>query len=229
MKKIFTATFLCFAAIAFGQGKQQRTVADFSGVSGATGIRVELTQGNENAVWVIASDDKYLEDLKTVVEKGVLRIYYKQSAKMLKKDKNRKLQAFVTYQSINRVLGSSGAGIVAINRITAPSLLLDFSSGARFTGEIKTNDLKIDQSSGAISTVSGIASQVKADVSSGGIFSGYDLNTETCKASASSGGILRIGVSGKLTGHASSGGLIHYKGDPEVERSVSSGGVVNKQ
>ncbi len=102
------------------------------------------------------------------------------------------------------------------------------SSGANFSGELKVSSLKIDQSSGAMAKITGSATDVKADVSSGGIFTGSELSSVTCKASASSGGILKIGVSKTLKADASTGGLIHYKGDPEVEKSTSLGGVVSK-
>ncbi|MEJ7611927.1 MAG: head GIN domain-containing protein [Ferruginibacter sp.] len=228
MKNVLTLIMLSIATLASGQGKQQRTVADFSAVSAATGIEVELTQGNENAVSVTVSDEKYSEGLITEVEKGVLRIYYKTATKMYR-DKNRKLQAFVTYRSLNKISGSSGAGIVSKNAVMATAFSLDMSSGSNFSGEIKATDLKIDQSSGAISNVSGSAANVKADVSSGGIFRGNDLNAENCKASVSTGGMLRITVNKKLTAKASTGGMVYYKGDPEVQKSLRTGGEVSKK
>ena len=228
MKKLLTCVALLMCTIAWCQTKQQRTVADFTAVSGATGIRVELTQGTENAVWVSASDEKYLANIKTGVENGMLKIYYDNKDKMINKDHHIKLEVFVTYKSINKLAGSSGSMITAKNAINASAFYLDMSSGSQFTGEIKATDLKIDLSSGAMSKVSGSATDARADVSSGGIFTGSDLSTETCKASASSGGILKIGVSKKLTANASTGGIVHYKGNPEVEKSVSLGGIVSK-
>jgi hypothetical protein len=228
MKKLLTGIALCFCTIAFAQTKQQRTVGDFTAVSGATGIHVELTQGNENAVWVSASDDKYLPNIKTVVENGMLKIYYDNTEKLTEKNKNWKLNVFVTYKSINKISGSSGSMITAKNTVNGSDLSLDISSGAEFSGELKVTGLKVDLSSGAMSKVTGSAVDVKAEVSSGGILTGSDLSTETCKASASTGGIIKIGVSKKLDAHASTGGAVNYKGSPEVEKSTSLGGVVSK-
>lgn len=228
MKRILTAVAILISTVAFAQTKQQRNVSGFSGISVATGIEAEITQGNEESVSISASDDKYLENIKTEVVNGVLKIYYEAPNKKWGYDKNRKIQAVVTYKSISKLLGSSGASIKTKNTISGSTLLLDMSSGAQFKGEVKATDLTIDQSSGAISKVSGSATSVTADVSSGSIFTGSDLSSDNCKASASSGAILKIGVSAKLTARASSGGVVNYKGNPDVDKSVSSGGVVSK-
>jgi hypothetical protein len=227
MKRILTAVAILISTVTFAQTKQQRSVSGFSGISVATGIEAEVTQGNEDAVSITASDDKYLADVKTEVVNGVLKIYLDGQNKN-NRDKNRKIQAFVTYKSINKLLGSSGASIKTTNAISGGTLLLDMSSGAQFKGDLKATDLTINQSSGAISKVSGSATSVNADVSSGSIFTAPDLSSENCKASASSGAVLKLGVSTKLTARASSGGVINYKGNPEVDKSVSSGGVVSK-
>ena len=219
------AVALLISCVAFGQAKQQRTVGAFSGISGATGIEIELTQGNENAVSVSA-DDKYINDIKTVVEDGILKIYF--DGNMHAGNKGSKLKAFVTYKSINKIKGSSGTIMTAKNTVNASSLSFDMSSGAIFSGDIKTTDLTIDQNSGALATVTGTASSVKAEVNSGGIFTGKELSSENCTVTASSGGVIKIGVSKKLTAKANSGGVVNYKGNPDVERSTSVGGVVSK-
>ena len=227
MKRILTAIAILVSTAAFAQTKQPRNVSGFTGISVATGIEAELTQGNEDAVSVSASDDKLLEGLKTEVINGVLKIYY--DSKMKNNNfKHRKIQVFVTYKSINKLSGSSGASIKTTNTINGAALSFDMSSGAQFSGDIKTTDLTIDQSSGAVSKVSGNATSVKADISSGSIFTGPDLTSDNCKVSASSGAVLKIGVTTKLTARASSGGVVNYKGSPEVDKSVSSGGVVSK-
>lgn len=226
MKRILTALAILISTAAFAQTKQQRSVSGFTGISVATGIEAEITQGSEDAVSITASDDKYLANVKTEVVNGVLKIYLEGMNK--NNDRNRKIQAFVTYKSINKLSGSSGASIKTTNAINGSALLLDMSSGAQFKGDVKSTDFTISQSSGAISKVSGSATSVNADVSSGSIFTGTDLSSDNCKVSASSGAVLKIGVSTKLTARASSGGVVNYKGSPDVDKSVSSGGVVSK-
>jgi hypothetical protein len=111
MKQLITviaAFLLSIATIA--QNKQIRTVEDFSGISSETGIEVEITQGNENKVEVRASKDEMVENIKTEVDKnGVLRIFYKTKERGWNNNnvRNLKLNAYVTYKSINKLRASS--------------------------------------------------------------------------------------------------------------------------
>ncbi len=227
MKKVLTVLALIISAVAFAQTKQIRTVGDFESISGATGIKIELTQGNTNEVMVSTNDNRVIDNIKTVVERGVLKIYYDNKIKV-GIDKGRKINVYVTYKAINKLKGSSGAVFTAKNAITSSTFSFDMTSGSYFTGEIKATTLSIDQSSGAICKVTGNATNVNADLSSGAIFTANDLSSETCTASVSTGGILKIGVTKKLTVSGSTGGIVNYKGNPEVQQSLSTGAVVSK-
>jgi Putative auto-transporter adhesin, head GIN domain len=225
---VIYSVFLFFSTLAMAQTKQIRTVGDFSGISSASGIMVEITQGEENKVVVSASKDALVENLKTEVDKdGLLKIYYKNKENNWSGNKNLKLNAYVTFKNINKLSASSGSSLAATNTVNADVLSINVSSGASFTAAIKSVDCSVNISSGSSSKVSGTATNVKIDASSGSTFKAADLSTETCKASASSGAEIKIGVSKKLSASASSGGSIKYKGNPDVEKkSLSSGGEV---
>ena len=227
MKKLLLAA--CFFATLHttAQTIQPRVVGDFTAVNCAAGMDVELTQGTENKVSVSASEDIYLPEIKTEVQNGVLKIYADYKEKSWKK--NKKLKAFVTYKSIDKLNGGSGAIIKTINSITVPALKMEMGSGATFTGEIKVTDLNVDISSGAVTKIIGTAANVKADASSGTVFTGTDLLAENCTVNASSGSVFKISVSKKMNAKASSGASISYKGEAELEnKNVSSGGTVRK-
>ncbi len=53
-----------------------RNVSSFSAIKVSGGIDVYLSQSNEDAVAVSASDEKYRDDIKTEVKNGVLNIYF---------------------------------------------------------------------------------------------------------------------------------------------------------
>jgi hypothetical protein len=84
MKSITLLTVLALAGIAaFGQNPkvindpnaQKRTVGDFHGIKVSGGIELYLTQGDEEAVAVSASDPEFRDRLKTEVKDGILHIY----------------------------------------------------------------------------------------------------------------------------------------------------------
>jgi hypothetical protein len=231
MKQLVIIFACMFSVMAFAQTKQTRTVGDFSGISSATGIEVEITQGNENSVVVSASKDEFIEKMKTEVDKnGVLKIYMENKKGMGWNNKyNVKLYAYVTYKSINKLMASSGSSLETKNTIKTDALSIDVSSGASVEADIQTTDCEVMISSGSDTKVKGTATNIKIDASSGSTFKGADLSTETCRASVSSGAEIKIAVSKKLSASASSGGSIKYKGNPEVERKAeSSGGSIRK-
>ena len=224
MKKLLLAISFFVTVAAFAQTIQPRPVADFTAINCAAGMDVELTQGTENKVSVSANDDKYLSEIKTEVQNGVLKIYTGYKDNMWQKDKNKKLKAFVTYKSIDKLYGGSGAIVKTTNTINAPALKMDISSGSTFNGEVNVADLNIDVSSGSITNMKGTATNLKADVSSGSVFTGTNLSVESCNVSASSGSVFKINVSKKMSVTASSGSSIGYKGEATLEKKNVSGG-----
>lgn len=230
MKQLLTSVALFLSVIVMAQTKQTRTVADFSGISSATGITVEITQGEENKVIVSTSKDELTENLKTEVDKnGVLKIFYKTKEKGWNNNntKGLKLNAYVTFKSVNKLMASSGSSLTATNKVKSDAISIDVSSGASFDAAIQATDCNIDISSGSTTKMSGTAINVRVSASSGSTLKAADFVTENCSASASSGAEIKIGVSKKLSASASSGGSIKYKGNPEVEKkAVSSSGQV---
>lgn len=230
MKQLLTATALFFSTIVLAQTKQTRNVGDFSGIGSATGITVQITQGEENSVVVSSSKDELTENIKTEVDKnGVLKIFYKTKEKGWNNNnkKGLKLNAFITFKNINKLMASSGSSLTATNTVKTDALSIDVSSGANFDAAVQATDCNITISSGSITKMSGTASNVKVSASSGSAFNAANFVAENCTASASSGAEIKIGVTKKLSVSASSGGSIKYSGNPEIERkAVSSGGQV---
>jgi hypothetical protein len=230
MKHYFIALAVCISHSIFGQVKQDRQVAEFTGISCASGITVQLTQGETNAVSVNASSEEAVAKIITEVDKnGVLNIYYKRETKNWKSTKNLKLEAFVTFKSINKLVATSGSLVSTTNQINTTNLMVDANSGANLKATIKATDLKIDVNSGSVSTLKGSATNLKISASSGANFKGVEFNIVNCTADASSGSIIRIAVETELSASVSSGAIIEYKGNPTLaKQSKSSGGEIKK-
>lgn len=228
MKKIFTILALLAVVYSNAQTNVQRMVGSFSGVSAASGIQVEITHADEESVFVSASDEAYTDKLKTVVENGVLKIYYENKDWKKGSVKNLKLKAFVKFKNIDKIYISSGAAIVTKNTLTTNVLLLDVNSGAQFTGTLKASDFTIEQSSGAVSKITGSATNVNANLSSGTVCTATDFVAENCNVTASSGAVLKMGVNTKLNVKASSGAIVSYTGNAIVEKKLRSGASIKK-
>ena len=237
MKKIVFA-FLSFALMtgAFSQTKvindknaQKRDVKNFHGVRVSNGIHLYLSQGNEEAVAVSASDEEYTNRIKTEVDNGILKIYY-DHGNLPWHMEGKRLRAYVSFKAIDQLRANSGAEVEVDGAIKSSDLSFEFTSGSSFNGRVESSSLKVDQNSGAETQISGTTGNLRVDISSGSSFKGYDLETETCDASTSSGATLKVTVKKELTASASSGGQIYYKGGGVIrDISTSSGGEVTKR
>ena len=238
MKKLFLSLITLITVAAFAQEKtviadanaQKRTLnASFTGISVSNGIDLYLTQGNEESVAVSASEEKYLERLKTEVEGGVLKIYFDNKGISLNINDKRKLKAYVSFKTLEKLVGSSGADVKIDGSIDVANLDMKFTSGSSLTGKLKAKELTVEQNSGSDINISGSAEKIKVDVSSGAIFKSYDLAVDYCDAKASSGGGVRITINKELSAKANSGGGVKYKGEAVIKDiNVNSGGSVKK-
>lgn len=201
-----------------------RTVSgSYTGISVSSGIQLYLTQGNEESIAVSASDQKHLDRLITEVVNGTLKIYYDNKG-ITWKSGNKKLKAYVSFKTLERLNASAGSEVTVNGSINAENLDLDISSGSEFNGMINAKLLSADVSSGAGVKITGKADKLKIDVSSGAEFKGYDFAVDFCEAIASSGASLHVTINKELNAKASSGADIRYKGTALTREIKSSGG-----
>ena len=190
---------------------RERSVGSFHGVKVSTGIELLLQQGDKEAVAVSCSNPEYTDRIKTVVDKGVLKIFVDHNDGNWKWRKNLKFKAYVSVRELTELSASSGAI-------------------AKTADEIKVSKIELDASSGAITEVSGSVEKLSVEASSGSIFKGYGLNSTFCSADVSSGGVIDITVTKELNAEASSGGAINYKGGGLIRNlRTGSGGSVKSQ
>ncbi len=237
MKKIFILLLTISALKGFAQqtvitadNVEKRTLSgSFTAIKVSNGIELFITQGGEESVAVSASDEKYLEKFKTVVENGTLKIYMEKSDFNWVNTGRRKLKAFVSFKVLEKLHASSGAEVQAKSVLKLPYLEMDFSSGASFTGRVETDALTVEQNSGAEITLTGSAEKATLSLNSGATFSGYDFATAYCDAKATSGAGIRITVNKEINAKANSGGGIKFKGSGGIkDLSVNSGGSVKR-
>ncbi|MFT3911009.1 MAG: head GIN domain-containing protein [Ferruginibacter sp.] len=201
----------------------------FTAISVSDGIELYLTAGTAESIAVSFADEKYEEKFKTEVEDGVLKIWFDNRGINYNDNKRRKLKAWVSFKTLEKLTASGGANVKLASAISVNDFEMKFSSGSLFEGEVKSKTISLDLSSGAVVTMSGSAEKITLDAGSGAIFKGYEFTTDYCNAKASSGGDVRISVGKELTANANSGGGIHYKGTAVIKDiNISSGGVVKK-
>ncbi|MBK6381087.1 MAG: DUF2807 domain-containing protein [Chitinophagaceae bacterium] len=233
MKKLLCSLITILSLTAFAQDTKVINDANattrslsgsFTAIAVSSGIDLYLSQGNEESLAVSASDQKHLDRLKTEVVNGTLKIYYDNKGVTWKSDGKANLKAYVSFKALQKLNVSAGSDVKVDGSINAADFNLDVSSGAVFKGAITAKTLTVDVSSGASISISGKSDKLKIDVSSGADFKGYDLVTDYCDASASSGAGVHVTINKELNAKASSGGDIHYKGTALIRDIKTSGG-----
>lgn len=230
MKKIlflFLLLLIVFNAFAqktvYDPNAVLREVKGFRAIKVSDGIDVFLSAGSE-AVAISASEEKYRDRIKTVVDNGVLKIWYDDPNKFSSWSGNRKLRAYVSFATLNSISASGGCDItVAEGVIKGTELSVSISGGSDFKGRIDMERLDISQSGGSDVSLNGRSGSVLIDASGGSDFNGFDLLTDYCTIDASGGSDVEITVNKELSASASGASDISYKGAASVKESKASG------
>lgn len=233
MKKLLFSLLTLISLTAFAQESKtfndpnavsRKLNAGFTAISVSSGIDLYLTQGNEESIAVSANDPKFMERFKTEAVNGTLKIYYDHNGVNVRSYEKRRLKAYVSCKTLNKLSASAGSDVTVNGAINAGSFILDVSSGADFEGDIKVTDLTADVSSGASVKLSGQAGKMKVEASSGADVKGYDFTVDYCDAKASSGASVYVTINKELSAVASSGADIRYKGTALIRDLRTSGG-----
>ena len=173
MKKIFFLLLIFISsAAAFAQNEivvdpnaSVRTVnGNFNAIKVSGGINLYLSQSANEAVAISASEDKYKDGIKTVIENGTLKIYYEGDKGWNKKD--RKLRVYVSFKNLEKINASGACDVVVSGTIAVTSLDMQLSGACDFNGKITVDKLKLDLSGASDVKISGTANTV--DIESSG-------------------------------------------------------------
>ena len=230
MKKIvFLLAGLCFSMLLLAQKQlvvdpnaEIRSISgSFDSVMVSGGIDLYLSQSDEEAVAVSASEEKYIQGIKTIVEDNTLKIYYEGEKTWT--GHNKHMRAYVSFKSLQKLDASGASDIVVAGEIKVGSLLLKLSGASDFKGKVIVNALVMDLSGASDVNISGTASVVNIESSGASDIKGYDLTTDVCNAKASGASDVKITINKELNAHASGASYIYYKGSAVIKNIQSSG------
>jgi hypothetical protein len=235
MKRIFLLTAVLITLNATAQktihdaNAVTRSAKGFHAIEMSDGIDLYLSQGNEEAVAVSASSAEYRDKIRVDVVNGVLKIRYDNEDRGWKVNwGNRKMKAYVSVKTIDRLVASGGADIVIENELNVPAFSMQISGGSDFRGKVSVRQFDLSASGGSDTYISGKAENVKIDASGGSDVHAYELVTGTCSVQSSGGSDVKITANKQIDAHATGGSDIYYKGTASVNSAKSGGGSVKK-
>lgn len=235
MKKICLLFFL-LCTLAVGAQKTVhdanatiRDVRNFHAIEIADGVDLYLTQSNEEAVAVSASTHEYRNRIRTEVINGVLKINFNpENTWKLNWFGNRKLKAYVSLKTLDKLLATGGSDVFIENELSAPRLTLSLSGGSDFRGKMLANELNLSVSGGSDAYISGKAELLSIHAVGGSDVHGFELVSNTCTIESSGGSDVRITANKELRASASGGSDVYYKGAASSHTSKSGGGSIKK-
>ena len=230
MKRILFQICLCCCAVITNAQKQfvvdpnvaARSVnGSFNSITVLGGIDLYLSQSDKEEIAISASEDKYKEGIKTVVENSTLRIYYDGEKNWSKG--NRKLRAYVSFKDLVKLEASGASDIIVAGEIKVPSLLLKLSGASDFKGSVSVSSLTLELSGASDVSIKGTASIVNIESSGASDVKAYDLSADICTAKASGASDVNITVNKEMTAHASGASDIYFKGNAVIKDQYSTG------
>jgi hypothetical protein len=230
MKKIFLLLAIFFNALS--SNAQNEIVVDpnasvrnvtgqFDAIKVSGGIDLYLSQSDNMAVAVSASNEDYKEGIKTIVENGTLRIFYEGEKGWIKKD--RKLRAYVSFNDLKKIDASGACDVIVAGTVTTTALVLHMSGACDFKGMVKVNTLDINLSGASDAKISGTANTVNIKSSGASDVKAFELVTDVCNANVSGASDVNITINSELTASASGASDITYKGNGIIKEKHSSG------
>ncbi len=198
-----------------------RNVSAFTGIKVSGGIDVYLSQSNECALAVSASDEKYNVNIKTEVRNGILHISY--DGNSFKLGLNRKLRAYISFKNLESLEGSGASDFIINRALEANSIKIELSGASEIKGNLHLDNLLLNIEGASVVKVNGTVKNIKINASGASDMKNYDLVVDNCIAELSGASDVKITVNKSLSAKASGASLLYYKGNPEKTEISSSG------
>lgn len=224
---------LLFSVLAFNTSAQTiindpnaevRSVGAFSGIKVSGGIDIFLSQSDEYALAVSASDEKYRDGIKTETKNGILNISY--DGGPFRYNNNRKLRVYVSSKTLVSLEASGACDFIINGTYKTNSLRIKLSGASEIKGALIVNDIQLNMSGASSLKVTGMVNNLIIEASGASDLKSYDLSVDNCVADISGASDVRLTINKSISAKASGASTFYYRGTPE-KKDVSSSGASN--
>ena len=226
MKSFFILLLVPFYFQSFSQTvindehAQRRDVSAFSGIKVSGGIDVYLSQSNDYALAVGASEDKYRDNIRTEVRNGVLIIYPDNNRLRFN---NQKLRAYVSFKDLKSLDASGACQFIINGSLQTNNMKIKLSGASGLKGNMKIDNLQVDLAGASTMKADGKIGNLKIDASGASDLKNYELVVDRCVAELSGASDVRITVNESISAKASGASSFSYKGNPSKTEVNTSG------
>ena len=204
--------------------KVQRSVSGFSAVSLELPAMVELVQGPTEGV-TIEADDNLVDLIDTVVERGVLRLRFKDRQVSVDSQGIRiSLQAGAL-----EALSIGGSGTLHASQWAGRKLRCALAGSGRFSFDrLDTDSLVLSLSGSGDFEGAGRADSLEVRMAGSGNLRAPGLSVRTAVLAMAGSGDATVWARESLTVSAAGSGAVAYYGDPVLVKSVLGSGAVRR-
>ena len=236
MKYILFSFLTLMQFVGFAQSKfvvdenaTVRTITgSFTAVHVSSSIHLFITKGEEETVAVSANTEEIKGNIKTEIEDGVLKIYYK--GNNYRSSFNKQMNVYVSYKILQEIKASDASSVLIADKLSATSLNIKVNDASVVKGEIESETLTLKLSDASVVTLSGVAKNTSIRCSDASIFNGFKLDTESADCVASDASIINALASKTINASASDASIINYKGTAEIkQKSSRDGSIINRK
>lgn len=227
MKYFFIALLSAFSFHSFGQvvisdkNAEVRNVGSFSGIKVSGAVDVYLSQSNNYALAVSASEEKFRDNIKTEIINGILNISYNGGSMNFNGDK--KLRAYISFKDLKSIEASGASDIIINDLFKTNDLKVRLSGASDIKGKIEIENVMLDLSGASTVKISGNVRNLKIEASGASDMKNYDLIVDNCIADISGASDVKITINKSISAKASGASSLYYKGNPERKDVASSG------
>jgi hypothetical protein len=205
---------------------QTRDVSDFHAIEVDYPAKVFIEQDDTESV-VIKAEDNLLPNLKTEVENGTLKIFYKKTDEK-HVTPTEGVTINITVKDLDEVTYLS-AGEIAIESLKTDTLDISLSGAGNVEiKDIEVKDLTANISGAGGMTASGTNYNLDLNISGFGGFDGTELHGKTATVNLSGLGSATVWVDDELDVVISGIGSVHYYGSPVLTKQINGIGTVNQ-
>lgn len=194
----------------------------FNKIAVSQNIKLIISQGNDIALAVSASQEKYKEDIKTVVKNGTLNIYSAGDSRWSNKSRN--LTVYLSFKEIESIEASGASDVIVLGVLNLKKINIGLSGASKLKASFNVEVLMMDLSGASKTNMQGNVMQLNIECSGASDVSAYKLEAEKANVNASGASDIMITVTKELNAEASGASHIYYKGTATVT-NVRAGGV----
>ncbi len=229
MKNLLFFLVLFFAASAAAQkafvvdpnAVVRNVTGSFNAVKVSSAIRVYLTQGEDEAIAVSASEEKYRNGIKTEIENNQLHIYY--SGEGLRFGRDAGATVYVSFKNLQQLSISGASSVIIADHIDGPVLNVQLSGASNLAGTLHNSSCNIKLSGASDVKLKGTIDLLNLESSGASDLKAYDLVVQDCNLRLSGASDVDITVTKTFSVNASGASSIHYKGNPAFKTKQING------